>query len=191
MADFETALAVALGPEGTYANESADPGGETYRGISRVYWPDWKAWYEIDIIKRGFTTLAEVRAALKANKGFLDKEVGAFYYRNFWARFAGDAVASQAIANELLEEAINLDVPFAVRNLQFSANALNLYGKRWPDLVVDGKAGRKTLAVIAAIEDAGMTSDVLMAMNIEQGHYYLKSRNEAYIRGWLGQRVEL
>ena len=37
--------------EGGYVDDRDDRGGETYRGISRNNFPDWKGWKKIDGFK--------------------------------------------------------------------------------------------------------------------------------------------
>ncbi len=49
--DFQKALAHTLEFEGGYANDPADSGGETFRGISRRNWPQWEGWPLIDQAK--------------------------------------------------------------------------------------------------------------------------------------------
>lgn len=41
-------IAAESAKEGGYANVLGDKGGETYMGISRVYWPSWPGWPVID-----------------------------------------------------------------------------------------------------------------------------------------------
>ena len=45
---FSQAFAATMQHEGGYANVQGDKGGETYMGISRVYWPSWPGWPVID-----------------------------------------------------------------------------------------------------------------------------------------------
>lgn len=45
---FAKAFAATMQHEGEYANVVGDKGGETYMGISRVYWPSWAGWPVID-----------------------------------------------------------------------------------------------------------------------------------------------
>ncbi len=49
---FAEALKHTLEFEGGYANDPADRGGETFRGISRKNWPRWSGWDLIDQVKR-------------------------------------------------------------------------------------------------------------------------------------------
>ncbi len=45
---FKETLALILSWEGVYDNDSADSGGETVFGITRVYEPTWKGWPIVD-----------------------------------------------------------------------------------------------------------------------------------------------
>jgi lysozyme family protein len=66
--------------EGGYANDKADNGGETYRGISRTFHPAWPGWAVIDSYK--------VKNSLKRgdiiNDTALKTSVSDFYYEAFF-----------------------------------------------------------------------------------------------------------
>ena len=51
MSYFLDAYSITLQHEGGYGNDPDDVGGETYKGISRVYNPSWKGWGLIDDYK--------------------------------------------------------------------------------------------------------------------------------------------
>ena len=48
MAIFNSAFQITMGNEGGYANNPADSGGETYKGIAKNYWPNWEGWTAVD-----------------------------------------------------------------------------------------------------------------------------------------------
>ena len=48
MDHFKEAFTKTMSEEGGYNFDRMDPGGETYMGISRVYWPSWEGWVIID-----------------------------------------------------------------------------------------------------------------------------------------------
>jgi len=73
---YEVAIEMILQNEGGYANSSKDIGGETYRGISRRYHPDWEGWIVIDKEKGK----ADFPGVLYTN-GILKKMVRNFYIR--------------------------------------------------------------------------------------------------------------
>lgn len=186
MADFVKALNQVLAFEGGYVNDPADPGGETCYGISRRYFPDWPGWEILDRQPNKSTVIAP-RAAIEQ-----------FYRSNFWNRFQGDRILVQAVAEELLECAVNVGVHQAVMFLQTALNVLNRRAALYPDSVVDGELGPNTLAAVNwyAADGRGRDAAALVkTLNILQGAYYIEKMRESdvkekFARGWLS-RVEI
>jgi len=88
--------------EGGYVNDPDDPGGETYKGISRKNWPDWEGWKFIDILK------AKTRHAfIDADAIALEEFVKRFYLVNFWNKIGGDNIQNQEVANSIFDFAVN------------------------------------------------------------------------------------
>lgn len=158
-----------------------DPGGMTYSGISRVYWPHWEGWKVIDawLSKRA----APIPDAL-------DGMVSDFYRVNFWGRIQGDALAtlSPKLAYEVFDTAVNLDVTPAVRFLQKGYNVAR--GEAFQDLLVDGKLGPKTIGAIGIYLSSlpggkDLNEEILLnCMNGEQYIYYRANPRRKYFRGW-------
>ena len=96
MAEFEPAVKLVLAHEGGYVNNPDDPGGETNFGISKRSYPD------VDV------------AALTPEGA---REI---YRRDFW-RY--DAIADQALANCLLDCAVNQGVEAAAKLYERSSHA--------------------------------------------------------------------
>jgi len=113
MADYKSAIKHVLLSEGGYVNDPTDSGGETYKGISRKNWPKWTGWPFIDFAKKkpGFEKL------LNSNSQLQDSVI-AFYKREFWDKVGGDMIASQTIANLLVDSAVNEGVRAAVKRAQ-------------------------------------------------------------------------
>lgn len=181
---FETAFRITLNIEGDgeLSDDRLDPGGQTFSGISRVYWPDWDGWPLVD---------AWIETGEKSH--LLDVMVRRFYLVNFWNRIQGDKLAEMApaIAYELFDTAVNVDVVDAVRFLQIGYNVAR--GTYWEDLVVDGNLGPKTLKTISnyLVSRPGTpdvnTEILLNCMNGEQyifykGHPHLKNFRGVYRR---------
>ena len=80
MALFEKALLKTSAHEGGYVNDPTDRGGETYRGISRKFYPDWPGWEVVD------DALAQGREVPN-----MDLLVQRFYKKNYWDVFGGNS----------------------------------------------------------------------------------------------------
>lgn len=101
MADPRIAIKKLLVFEGWYANVKDDLGGETYRGITRINYPNWIGWAIID------------KAKLKSNFPNnlklipeLDELVFDFYIANYWIKINGDKIKVQQTADSMLDEAV-------------------------------------------------------------------------------------
>jgi lysozyme family protein len=121
MADFLTAYKRTSRYEGGYANDAADRGGETYKGIARKMHPNWQGWVIIDAYKKDHGQLK--RGAI-INDPRLDDMVIEFYRREFWNKVRGDDVKDQDLANMLYDDAVNTGPKPAIKKLQTAAFAL-------------------------------------------------------------------
>ena len=94
MAQVGPSIDLVLRHEGGYANDPADPGGETNFGISKRAYPD-----------------LDIRAITRA-------QAGSIYARDYW-RF--DAIGNQALANCVMDSSVNQGLATAVRLFQKQA----------------------------------------------------------------------
>lgn len=80
--------------EGGYVNDPKDPGGETYAGISRKYFPDWEGWKILDTVP-----------GKKTNQKFpaLKNLVSEFYYREKWLKNGLEKISDPAVASAVLD----------------------------------------------------------------------------------------
>ena len=147
---FLNAYENLIGHEGGYVNNSNDIGGETYKGISRKYNPNWNGWAIIDKSKSDTFNPNNRNDVKKLNRELalndeLQNLVKEFYYENYWKRFNGDNLPYE-VAEELLEQSVVLGTwHTAGKNLQEALNLLNRNGDLFPDLAVDGVVGKKTI----------------------------------------------
>ena len=79
MANFNIAFELTSKAEGGYANSKYDVGGETWRGISRVYHPNWQGWQIIDQYKSQYKNFVDYLWKDKQ----LNQLVFDFYKQNF------------------------------------------------------------------------------------------------------------
>ena len=183
MADFEKAYEKTMGHEGWYVNDPDDAGGETYKGISRVYNPSWSGWAIIDIAK-GEPNFPD---SLESNME-LQESVGLFYKDKYWDvnRLDEDTFA-QSVGEEMFDTGVNMGVSRAGKFLQKSLNYLNRNGDLYDELVVDGKIGPASLDALAKCAN---DETVLMSMlNTLQGQHYMNYMDDSpsqkkYARGW-------
>jgi lysozyme family protein len=152
MADFKKAFAITMGNEGGYSFDAQDPGGETYKGISRVYNPHWGGWAYIDQVKQqnpGATHL-QLSKLLAANAD-LQANIQDFYKAGYWDTFKGDLVKDQQLANNMFDCSVNQgDISRFI--MQDACNAvMEQVGSPMPRLAVDGAIGTRTVSTFNSL----------------------------------------
>ena len=185
MDHFEEAFARTMSKEGGYNFDRIDPGGETYMGSSRVYWPGWEGWGIID----NYGEKGNIPEVVRID---LVPLVFDFYRTNFWGRMQGEKVAgiSSEVAFELFDPAVNLDLPDAVKFLQVALNMQRLATRSFPELAVDGLLGPNTLTALERYlatqpGNPGRNEKILLnCMNGEQYLCYKGNPRHPYFRGW-------
>lgn len=182
MAVFEQAYSKTLSHEGGYVDDPLDSGGETYKGIARNHHPKWRGWNIID----AFKDIPRFPHNL-ASSSDLKSLVKTFYKKGFWETNKLSCVP-QPIANEVFDTGVNMGAVTAARILQKALNLLNRNGKTFPELVVDGKIGGKTLAAIKACD----LSKLNTTLNLLQGERYMNivrknPKQERFFNGWLNR----
>jgi lysozyme family protein len=187
MADFKTAFPIVRKNEGGYANNPNDRGGETYKGISRKNWPDWKGWKIIDSYKK---FIGGFEAALAKDQD-LQNEVLAFYKLNFWDDMNLDQVNDQAISQILFDCAVNMSDNAAGKFLQRALNALNRKGTLYPNIEVDGRIGAKTIQMLNNHKYPERVKKIVNSLRIAK--YVGISENdesqEEFMAGWVDRVI--
>ncbi len=183
---FDAALAQVLEHEGGYVDDPDDRGGETYRGIARRFHPDWPGWTRIDRAKRR----ADFPRCLDDDRE-LQAAVAELYRRLYWEPVGGDRLPDEALGIELMDTAVNMGVRRAARFLQEALNLLNRNQRSWPDLVVDGWIGDKSIAALnKCLRGRNGRDWLLKVLNTLQAERYLDimrrdPSQERFARGWL------
>jgi lysozyme family protein len=187
MANFIQALQRVLAHEGGHVNHPDDPGGETYYGIARRYHSDWEGWLKIDEYKSD-PEFPRVLYSDHTIKGW----VRDFYRRHYWDNIKGDTIASQDLANELMDISVNMGTRRAIYFLQRGLNVLNRREQLWPDLNVDGIRGAKTGGALSKCEAIHEGNYLLKLLVLQRGAHYIRralehEASEEFIRGWLNR----
>jgi len=122
------------------------------------------------------------------------------YLKKYWTQPRFDRVAqvSYAIAEKLADTEVNLPPGMAAVFMQRLLNGLNLQGKKYPDIDVDGHIGAKTIsALLSYIQWRGAEGEQVMLEGIThlQGEHYISSaerrpKNETFLYGWLLKRAQ-
>ena len=189
MAQFEPAFAATMKHEGGYANNPADKGGETYRGISRKNWPGWDGWPDVDRIKLKMSDdniineakihpsslISHLSSILAANAD-LQGRVRNFYKRNFWMPQM-DEINDQELINWLFDKGVNMGIGRAYKLLQ---RALHVDE--------DGVIGMQTRKAINEADPA----ELLEACRNEAKRYYTNialhdPTQSRFLQGWLAR----
>ncbi|MDG2617761.1 glycosyl hydrolase 108 family protein [Thermoleptolyngbya sichuanensis XZ-Cy5] len=165
--------------EGGYVDHPADRGGPTTWGITE-----------------------QVARAYGYGGRMQDMPQGVarqIYLERYWTQPRFNLVNdhSAPIAEELLDTGVNMGTGVAARFLQRALNVLNLEGRTYPDIVVDGVIGRMTLAALQAyLAHRGRDGHVVLlrALNAQQGVRYIelaeaRPSQEAFVHGWFLHRV--
>lgn len=173
MANFKLFEPILFNQEGLYANDPADSGGETWRGISRNNYPAWAGWAIVDKIKASWPTDPQNQAQVRQlNAELLIQPdlaalVDKFYKCDEWDTILGDQIENQSVANFLADWEVNAGETAAVQHAQ-----------RLLRVNPDGKMGADTLGALnkmVSIMGAGFFSDLQQAridfyMDIVKAH---------------------
>jgi len=139
--NFEIAYQNTLKHEGGYANVSGDRGGETYRGIARVYHPSWEGWQLLDTYK---LQNGGIKHNVIIQDATLENLVKQFYYFRFWKHFNLDKINSAELATLVYDSVVHS----GNRGIKFLQEAANMLGTA---LKVDGIIGNNTLTAINSL----------------------------------------
>lgn len=179
---FDESFSRVVGIEGHYSNDPNDAGGETAFGVTAA-------------VARRFGYVGPM-ASMPLG---VAQDI---YRRGWWDRMHLEEVTNVAgarIADELFECGVNVGQFVAGRFLQRALNAFNVRGTQYPDLLVDGDIGAKTIDALRAFitrrKVLGETV-LLNALNSQQGVYYIergeaRPANEDFVFGWFANRVRI
>lgn len=167
--------------EGGYVDHPNDKGGPTMFGITEQVARAW-----------GFHGRMQDLPRSMAKAIYLDR---------YWIDPKFDQVAEQsaAVAEELLDTGVNMGPQRASMMLQRALNVLNLQGRTYPDMPVDGAVGRMTIAALRAyLSHRGKDGHLVLVrlLNCQQGVRYMEiaeanPKQEDFMHGWALHRVAI
>lgn len=192
MSYFIDAFTKTLHHEGGYVFDPDDVGGETYKGISRVYNKGWTGWKTIDDLK----SEDDFPKNLERSE-ILQVQVQGLYKQKYFDPYMGDTMCKE-LAMEMFDTSVNMGVGRAVKFLQIALNVLNRNASMYPDMVEDGDYGRTTHTNLQTyLMKDGVAGGLLLVkmINVLQGMHYINymkksPKQEKYARGWF-KRVSI
>jgi len=183
--NFDRCLELVLQYEGTYANDPDDPGGETYKGITRRDHPDWPGWEIIDP-RKGQDDFPDLLESMAALQSLLED----LYQRTYWLRTKCDQLPDP-IDLLVFDTAVNMGPQKACRFLQQAVNKLQ--GQAL--LREDGIIGKKTLAAVTSLNPAKRKEIISYFLELREKRYHglaqSKPRMKKFLKGWLNRVAHL
>jgi len=188
--NYLKAYSIVRSNEGGYltakkALEIRDSGGETYCGVSRKWYPNWKGWAIIDTLNK-----EGAKPDILEKNPTLHTLVKELYLTEFWNKLRAESVAekSQVIAIELFDTAINMGVMFSSCVFQRTLNALTN-----SNLAVDGVIGEVTISVFNTLMNNKLEDVIAITMNALQIAEYVSLKEKdpnkiSFIVGWIRNR---
>jgi len=164
--------------EGGYVNNLDDSGGETNFGIT--------------------LEVARDNGYYGSMKDMPHEVAFDIYAHKYWLPVHADDLSdvSIALAEEVVDTAVNMGVPRASGFLQRALNTLNNRGELYPDIEVDTHIGNATIGALRAYADKRNIEVLVKMLNCMQGAFYVdlaerREKDEEFIYGWFKNRVVL
>jgi len=175
---FSKAMIQVKRSEGGYVCDPDDPGGETYCGVSRRFFPRWNGWKEIDRLKKAIGPI-KTNTIFGSNMS-LSADVQNFYLKYFWKKLRCDQIKNPILAEHLFDCGINLGKKSAVKLFQ---NCLCTYVKG-EAVIVDGLIGKQTIGALDRMPSEFVNYLVQYRIGVYFQKCYKKPVKFKYLRGW-------
>lgn len=180
--NFQFALSRTLVNEGGYDDDPKDPGGETFRGITRRDHRTWAGWKIVDAAK----ATSEFPKGLVTNSD-LSRLVAELYLDEYWIPMRLDDIDNVLIAAKLFDMEVQFGRGEAVQLLQRLINILN---PQSDEITVDGKIGTQTIKAINDLVNHYGAEVILYGLRLFHGMRYaeLLESNDAltpFSIGWI------
>lgn len=185
MPDFSKIHAETMGNEGGYANNPADSGGETYKGISRKHHPGWTGWKLIDGVKAAtnpqpaygsgaYRNWVKYINAQLTGLSQLQLAVVSFYKANFWDANRLGEIIDPAVAAWIYDHVVNAGAR----------------GIMWAQIAAgskpDGQLGPLSLSRLNSADPASLLErmeDIAGAFRLDRAHD--KPSQIQFLKSWL------
>jgi lysozyme family protein len=169
-------IAAVFSVEGGYVNDPHDPGGETNHGITKTV-----------AVEHGYTG---------PMKNLSQELASSIYFEDYIQKpgFEPFLKLSPAVAQELVDSAVNTGPARPSLWLQKALNSLNRNGRDFPQTNVDGKVGPGTIQAYQALQRlrgrVQACELVVKLLDAQQAVYYMSLTSlSQYTTGWVSNRI--
>lgn len=166
--NFKQALDFVLEWEGGYSDHPSDPGGETYRGITRRDHPEWPGWRVVERVKpENGETIFDPE---------LENSLAMFYFDHYWRKASCDVIEqiAPATARSTFDMAVHSGPARAIKNLQ------NIIGTK-----MDGAFGPISQLALIDFMDRHAAITSVKKRQVFLGRLIQKNpKLKAFARGW-------
>lgn len=163
---FTKALDRLLAHEGGYSNDTRDNGGETYKGISRRWYPKWVGWEIIDSFSDKYTIVSEE----------LDELVAMFYYTVYWYKLHCHRIEDEFVAELVFNFAVNMGKKVVIKKVQ-----------RVLGVTQDGLIGNITIGALNKIDIDKFVYHFIL--EIVEFYVLIGKKQPHYLLGWLNRAM--
>jgi len=164
---FHEGLEELLKYEGGYSKDPRDSGGETFKGISRRYFPKWEGWSIIDV------NHFDPR---------LDDLVAQFYKQQFWDKLLLDEVSNGEVAKILFNFSVNIGKKQITKKVQ-----------RILHVTIDGSFGPQTLNALNEFCTSNSNEFVYhLLLEVVELYVQIVNKNrtqKVFLLGWLNRVI--
>lgn len=187
MPSFKSCYPIIRENEGGWVMDPDDPGGETFRGVTKRDW----GWLEMWEILKGHTCggrLAEKEIS-DAQWAIIDKNTAHVAEYGYWNRVRGSDLINQSLANMVCDSAYLNGVHQASKFLQRGLNKMNRLASLFPNMTEDGGIGRVTLHGLKIISERRELKRLFVLYKAYRITYYSELMEAAEYRekypGWI------
>jgi lysozyme family protein len=169
-------ISAVVAVEGGYVNDAHDPGGETNHGITKTV-----------AVAHGYTAPMKSMSQELAESIYFEDYIQKPGYEPFLS-------LSPAVAQELVDSAVNTGASHPSLWLQKALNSLSRGGQDFPPTLVDGKVGPGTINAYKALQrvrgKVQACELVIKLLDSQQAVYYMSlDKLNMYTVGWVQNRI--
>jgi lysozyme family protein len=165
---FKEIIKKVLKNEGGYVNNPKDSGGETYKGITKKYYPEWNGWEIVDSL-----------TDKNEEHELLNDLVYDFYRENYYEPLNIEKVNSKNVQYQILDTSINMGRITTTKLLQTVVG-----------VTADGIIGNNTLNAVNMLDEEKLLLRFKISKIARYAHLVNKyPKNKVFLSGWINRTL--